>query len=179
MDNDLLTKLREEFLQKREENARKEAAFNSLMQRKEILENAPIVRDYIELLETIKEAKHGLKDEKQLFLHTLFDYERNGLVDETNGIFLYSGTYVREWDYGIRVEKDDPKAEFDEYIDIESLKTVEVPVEDREAFESKHETIEIDESSPVKYSLYELHRDFMYDAVMEGQEKACQRVLKK
>lgn len=179
MNSKLLKELKDDFLEKKAINDQNEKKLNSLIQRKELLENTRIVKDYIELCHQVNDMLDQVEDEKQMFLHTLFDYERKGLVKETNGIFLYSGTYIRDCDYVIRVRKNDSDAEYDEYIDIESLEEIIVPVKDRAVFEKEHMVIALNEDSPIKYSLYELHHDFMYDSVIEGQEKACQKILKK
>ena len=60
-----------------------------------------IIQDYINLVKQIDELNAEVSTDKQVFLHTLFDYEEKGLVDETNRLFLYKSrisfifSYVR------------------------------------------------------------------------------------
>lgn len=176
MNSDLLKDFKEEFLKKLEENKRKKLIFEALMQRKGYLENSRVVQDYIALMEQIKDMDDEVLDEGQIFWHVLFDYEDKGLVSETNGILLYAGSFFRDQDYLISVDRNSSDAEFDNYIDIESFDEIDIPVEDREIFEKEHKVIVLDDESS-KYSLYELHGQFMYYAVNEGEEVACQKIL--
>lgn len=179
MNNDLLKNLKDDFMKEKDENDIAERQLNSLLERKRLLENTRIVQDYLELCDQVDAMSDKVQDEKQIFLRTLFDYEHNGLVDETNDIFLYAGSYVTDLGYTVPVERDDPDAEFDNYINIESLEELDIPTEDREDFETEHKVIVLNGRDYDNCNLYDLHTKFMYDAMLNGQEKACQRVLKK
>ena len=177
MNKELLKDFRDEYTEKLEINDKNEASLKVLMQRKEILENMPVIQDYIKLVKQIEDLKNEVSTNKELFLRTLFDYEGKGLVDETNSIFVYDGSFITRDGNIIRTERNSSDAEFDRYIDIESIEEVDIPVEDRKLFERFNKVIFLDESLPVKQSLYEIHNQFMQDAITNGEKAACKRVL--
>ncbi len=177
MNKELLKKFRNEYTERLEQNNKKETSLKALIQRKEILENMPIIQDYINLVKQIDELNAEVSTDKQVFLHTLFDYEEKGLVDETNSIFIYDGSFMTRNGIVIATERNSSDAEFDRYIDIESIEEVDIPVEDRKLFERFNKVIFLDESLPVKQSLYEIHNQFMQDAITDGEKAACKKVL--
>ena len=141
MNKDLLQSFRDVYFKKIAERKQKSAEIETLLRRQKILENTLIVQNYIELLQTIEKAMLEMESEEQIFLHTMFDFQKKGLFDSTNNILLYDGTFINDQDYVIMVERDYPNAEFDKYIDIESSEELYIPVEDRESFEGSHKVV--------------------------------------
>ena len=141
------------------------------------MENSPIIRDYVELCEQIEKEEGNFAYSEEIYLETLWDYEDKGLMDETNDIFLYAGTFMTDFAVEKRVDRDSIYGEFDRYINIESFDEILNPVEDREVFETKHKIIFSDVLEPTKYMLYEIRDEFINDSLSEGQEIACKKIL--
>ena len=177
MKEDLLQEFRKDYEKRLDDNLKNRNNLAVLMKRKALLENSTLVKDYINLVNDIKETEDDIYTDYEVFSETLHDYMSMGLAQETNDIYLYIGSYVNEGGYNRKTERDDINAEFDSYINIESFVGVEIPVEDREVFEKEHKVLLIDESIPMKYLIHELREDFIKDALLNGQEEACKKVL--
>ena len=179
MKEDLLKDFRKEYNTKMQEKKETYKRLEVLMTRKSILENNQLVKDYIDLCKQIEIEEENMWLTDEIFVETLYDFENKGLVDETNGIYLYLGTFYTEYGCEMKVKRDDNAAEFDKYIDIESCKEIHIPVEDRTAFEKNNKVIFVEGKEHIKYLLFDLHEQFMHDALDNGQEVACNNVLRR
>lgn len=169
MNNKSLKELKKKYNESINQNNRIKRNLQILIERKKILENSPIVKDYIDLLTQIEESKCQILTEEDILtdLITFLDYE-NGY--ETNKIYCYAGTFIQEGNNLRLVDKDYPSSEFDRYVDIESLYVIDNPVEDRKVFESENTIIYAD-------NLYDLHDEFIIDCIKKGQNIAVEKVL--
>lgn len=177
MKEEVLKDFRQEYIKRLEENEINNKSLNVLNNRKRILENSPLVRSYIELIKQIEETANRILTTDEVFADTLYDFNNKGLTDETNNIYLYAGSYVNEYGYEREVERDSSLAEFDKYINIESFEELDIPVEDRENFENSYRVLILDSNVPTRYLKYELRDQFINDALFEGQEVACHKIL--
>ena len=177
MKEDILKNFKKEYEFKLKEKENNDKCFEVLMNRKTIMENSPMIRDYIELCNQIEEAKEKLYSTQEVFSDVLYDFETKGLVDETNGILLYAGTFMTDFGSERNVHRDSIYAEYDKYIDIESFDEVLNPIEDREFFEKTNTIINLNISDPARYVLYDIRDEFINDALAEGQEVACKKIL--
>ena len=177
MKEELLKEFRNDYVERLKKKQSNAKDLKILMKRKEILENSPIVRDYIQLNSQIELLINESFDKDDIYLTTLMDFEDKGLMSETNEIYVYNGTFYTEDHIVKRVGRDNPVGEFDKYIDLESMDELEIPVEDRLAFEASHKVVPLGNMEPTKFLLYKLRNQFIEDALYEGQEVACNKVL--
>ena len=177
MNEKVLNEFREEYNKRLEKKHKIDKSLDILKKRKEILENSPIVRDYIELNDQIEKVSDMIFTEEEVFFDTLYDFENKGLIDETNNIYLYAGSFINENGDERLVERDSLISEFDRYINIESLKDIDVPVEDRTNFEKNNKVLVLDNNDYIKYLIYDIRDQFIRDSLNYGQEDACSKVL--
>lgn len=169
MNNDLLKELRVKYNDQTIQRDNSEKKLQTLLKRKEILENSPLIKDYIELLEQIDASIEESYKEKFLLDSIIsdFKYSKN---DETNKIYQYVDTFITEDGLNVVVGRDCDDAEFDRYVDIESLSIIDNPVEDRYSFEASNKII-------VGGYLPEIHNDFILNCIKDGQDVAVEKVL--
>ena len=177
MKENLLKELKKEYDKGMQEKEANDRRLKTLMDRKAILENSPIVKGYIELCEQIEAEEENFCLAGDVFIDALCDFTDKGLFDETNGIFLYAGTFITEFGYEKRVPEDYQFAEFSRYIDIESFEQLDIPVEDRKAFESNNKVLFLPDEEKTKYVKYDLRDQFVMDSLSEGQEVASKKIL--
>lgn len=157
-----------------------------LLKKIEELEQNEIVKEYLNLTEQLKSIDYqeiiGRSNED--IMESAF---RNHMysIKETNGIYVCLGTFMMNNTYDIehgpsdyRLKRDDPRAEYRIYKDIEKTDSIQIPINKCEKFESTHKVI-IPKTSLTEKYYYELQREFIKTAVKHDQEKACQRVLRK
>ncbi len=84
--------------------------------------------------------------------------------DETNGVFVYSGTYRVDANGYRRTNYSSPSAEYRKYWDIEQEDPIYIQVEDCERFEQEH-TILVG-------SMDSIRKTFIETSLAEGQAKA-------
>lgn len=177
MKESLLKDFRSEYKKRLKEKIELDKDLEILIKRRRILENSPIVKDYIELNNKIEEAMDKVCSEEDIFLSTLYEFDSKGLATDTNNILLYMGTFINENGYARLVDRNSSIAEFDRFINIESLDDVDVPVEDRDVFERNNNIIFLDNKEPSMYLLHEIRDKFIQSALTDGQEKACKKIL--
>lgn len=170
MNDKLLRDLRSKYMDKIVQQESNEKKLQVLLQRKAILENSPIVKGYVELLEQIDEVKNNTHDIKHILDNLVWDADNN-YDQDTNKIYYYVGTFINDGKMAIPVDRNDSLGEFDSYVDIESLCTIDNPIEDRDSFEKSNTVIITDDE------LYELHDTFIMDCVRDGQDSAVTKVL--
>lgn len=169
MNKDLLNSLKEKYNTGMQEKNKNEKDLQVLLDRKQILENSPIVRDYIELLKQIKKHRKNLSSENKILSNLIHEVEYRD-NDDTNGIYFYMGSFIHEGNRKRLVDRDYHLSEFDRYIDIESLCFRDNPVEDREIFERENIVI-------LSGDLYDLHDEFIIDCITKDQDAAVAKVL--
>lgn len=170
MDNNLLKELKEKYNNEMCKKNEVDKSLKVLNKRKVILENSPIVRDYIELMDQIESLKYQITSEEEILncLMTELEY-RNDF--KTNNIYCYCGTFIEENGSCTLVDENDKEiGYFDRYVDIESLCVLDNPVEDREVFEKENIVIR-------DKNLYQLHDDFITDCIKINQDAAVKKVL--
>ena len=177
MKEDLLKELKKEYDRGIDEKEATDRRLKTLMDRKAILENSPIVKGYIELCEQIEVEEEKICLASDVFVDTLYNFTNKGLFDETNGIFLYLGTFITEFGYEKKVPEDYQFAEFARYINIESFEQVDIPVEDKKVFENNNKVLFLTDEETTKYVKYDLRDQFVMDSLSEGQETATKRIL--
>ena len=90
MKEELLKDFRNDYVERLKKKQSNAKDLKILMKRKEILENSPIVRDYIQLNSQIELLINESFDKDDIYLTTLMDFEDKGLMSETNEIYVYN-----------------------------------------------------------------------------------------
>ena len=177
MREDLLKEFRNEYRQDLRAKDENDKNLSILKQRKAILENSPLIKDYVELNSQIDQYMKNGDSIDGIFNKALLKYVKKGLTEETNEIYLYLGTYYSDGIDTVEVERNSSDAVFDWYVDIESIKYVENPVEDRHDFELNNKVILLEDYHNSKYLLCEIRNQFIQDALYQGQDIACNNIL--
>ena len=187
MTNEELEKIRKKFKELQE----KRTAILKLGEEIKLLEQNPTVKKYLELVELYEKNTLGKMDEfgkktDEDLLHSSLCSVR---INETNNIYVYIGTFQKNYEYDIehgspdyRVNKNDPNADYRIYRNLELMAyqdayEIEVQIDDCEKFEQEHIVI-----YPKKTSLYnqfflKTRDEFFKTSVYESQEKALERIL--
>ena len=179
MKEDLLKEFRNEYTMKLKMKQKNDKYLKTLMERKNILENSPLIKSYIELTEAINQLKNNTCSINDIFSSTLSEFESKGLTDETNEIYFYLGSFdIDEHGNEYQVDRNDDFIFplFNCYMDIESKKVIEIPFDDADEFEYKNKVI-ITSSYPDALMITDIRNDYFCDALYEGQENACKKVL--
>lgn len=177
MKEELLKEFRKEYKRRLTEKERDDKCLSILIERRNILERNPIVKNYMELNEQINKQLEKVVTPDDIYLDTLYDFENMGLMSKTNSILLYMGSFINENGFEAMVGRYNQAAEFDRYADIESLEYIDVPVEDRIDFERDNKVLVLDTDEPSKYLIYEIRDQFINSCLTDGQEAACKKVL--
>lgn len=122
------------------------------------------------------------KTEREIILSTYKKYAVYINKEDTNGIYVYIGSYrpsdftIEEIEDGapfeVLVDYNDPRATDRRYYNLEGIWCESVSVEDSDEFEKNHTVIFVDDFD-------DLQNEFIVDAVKESQEQAVSKVLKK
>ena len=163
-------------------------ALESLQEEKKFLENNVKVKRYLEITNLLENNK---ENNSSLNYDNLIERSINSIpVSNTNNIYVYIGTYRYNDEIDIihgskddRVAFFDKKADYRVYRNIESLSyqddySINVPVSQCEKFEREHNVIYPKTCLNGEY-YYKVRREFFKTAILEGQEKAIEKVLTK
>ena len=122
------------------------------------------------------------KTEKGIIISTYDKYATHINKEDTNGIYVYMGTYrpsdftYEEIEDGapfeVLVDYNDPRATDRRYYNLEGIWCETVSIEESDEFEKTHTVIFVDD-------FYELQSEFIMTAVKESQEQAVSKILKK
>lgn len=182
--------MKEELLQELREALEKEKLkidnHNKLVKRIMELEKDSKVKEYLELTNLGGfDLKLVEKSDKEIIISLYRHYLRKIEKNETNGIFVYLGTYQRSSEtdivhggHDIRLSYDNPYAEFREYWDIEYAFGKTIPISRCGEFEKNHIVI-----NPVTYlkevAYYDIQEEFFTEAIKNNQESAKKMILEK
>ena len=122
------------------------------------------------------------KTEKGIILSTYDKYAVNINEEDTNGIYVYIGSYrpsdftYEEIEDGapfeVLTDYDDPRATDSRYYNLEGIWCKTIKIDECDEFERTHTVIFVDD-------FYELQNEFIMTAVKESQEQAVSKILKK
>jgi len=155
-----------------------------LINRKRELENDSKVQEYLKLNKMIENARCEQKVEQSNYeiIESIFNNYKYS-IKETNNIYVYLGTFVVSDEYDImhswsddRVNYNDPKAQYRIYINLENCKEENVKIRDCEKFKEENNVIFPNTYINQTSYYYELQKEFINDVVIDGQERACERV---
>ena len=177
MPRELFEKLKE-YLENERINI---AIYNANAEAARMLESSSKVQEYLRLLKlcgvTVETPHLREFNTKSAFKKFI---EENDIKD-TNGLYVYCGTYVEECCYNpenfehekkyIRVKRNNPNASSRCYWDIEQDSPIGIPIEDCEEFEATHKVLSI--------SLDAARGKFLDMSLQSGQEEAVKELYKK
>lgn len=122
------------------------------------------------------------KTEKGIILSTYKKYLSYIEEKDTNGIYIYIGTFMpsgiseeefeEEFPLDSEVDMNDPRATHRIYWNLEGIWSKSINIEDCEEFERNHTVIYVD-------NFHNIESEFITTAVKEGQEQAVTKILKK
>jgi len=150
------------------------------------LEKNPEVKEYLGLRDIkLDNSKLIVMRDAKLIDKIYYHYLYKIKEEETNGIYVYLGTY-RYSDYcdivhsssDERVDDDSPCANYRLYQDIEQYYGVEIPISKSKEFEDTH-TIINPKTQWKQRVYYDIQREFFTTAVKTSQESAKKRILRK
>lgn len=182
MKEELLRKMKDKLKQEKINNE----AHNLKVEKIKELENDPNVKEYLKLMELKRSSlkQIELTDEKiisSFYRKYLSEINEN----ETNGIYVYIGTYSYSHEVDVvhgssdeKVDYNDPKADYRVYFDIEQLFSKSILISECEQFEKQY--IIINPKTCLKEKeYYEIQKKFFVKAVMTNQDAAKKLVLGK
>lgn len=159
----------------------------ALLDRLRKLEENDIVKEYIKLkqqLDTTNYQKILGEPENQILYSTF--YSHRYMIKDTNEIYVCIGTFrldnICDIEHGpsdIRLKRDDPRAEYRIYRNLEDEFSKQIPIHKCEEFERTHNVIIPKTTLSTEKYYYELQKEFITLAVTEGQETACRKILKR
>ena len=156
--------------------------YKEMLDRKKELEKEPLVIEYLSILENMDDKILSFT-ENQMLDNVVYKELRN--IEETNGIYVYLGTYSYSNEIDIvhgshdnRVNYNDEKADYRVYRDLESRYGFELKIVECEKFERENNVIFPKRYLTEQY-FCELQLEFFRDCIEDGQEKAVSRVMRK
>ena len=156
-------------------------AYNKTVKRIKRLLEIKQVKEYLELTNTEPEKLDFKEIDEDKIIKRISDrFVWNIKENETNGIFVYRGTFEAGYDYDIvhgpsdrRVPRDSPFATHRDYWDLEQHYPFEVPIKKCEEFEKSHIVIF------TSGNYYRIRQEFITEALKNGQEKAVKTIIKR
>lgn len=122
------------------------------------------------------------KNEFDVIMSVYRKYHSNINEVDTNGIYVYVGTYMPSgyssleiengYPFEMEVDMNDSRATHRRYWNIEGIWAKTIDIEDCMEFEKTHIVIYAN-------NFYEVQKDFVITAVKDNQEKAVNRLIKK
>ena len=178
MTDEVLNKIRKDALEKRKETDE----FNRKVTRILELQEIPIVKEYASLLNSIIGNPRFISlSEMDIYDLAYRQHSSEILSEDTNGLYVYMGTFMynpKTGGYEIRVQEDDPKADYRKYWDIELGTVTCVSVSDSEEFEMKHSIIRTSELNEMNI-FRQIQNEFIKNAIEKDQETAVKLIMKK
>ena len=182
MEPEILQKIKDEYLIEKAKKAGLIKLTDEILE----LEKTETVKRYLELkdeLASIKFQKSLMSSDDELLFYAF--HNNCHCINSTNNIYVCLGTFMYGNDYDIvhgttdiMVEKNDPKANYRVYINIEDGFTTQIAINNCPKFEKTHKVIFPNTKKTEKF-YYDLQKEFISIMVEEGQEEACRKILTK
>lgn len=142
---------------------------------------------YIELkrrLEQLDYKKIIGESEEEILIRALEDWQYE--IMETNNIYVYYGTFMIENNLDInqrprdiRLERNDPRADYRIYRNIEDGFSEVVLINRSASFEKEHTVIFPKVDNQSEQFFYEIQKEFIKTSINEGQIEAHRKILRK
>lgn len=183
MNKEIIELIKKEYQKRIDDKKRLE----NMMIRKQELEQDLKVQEYLKLNQLIKESgcEQKIQEKDDKIIESIF-YKYQNQIKETNNIYIYLGTFKLSDEYDIvhgpsdeRVNYDDSKAQYRIYINLENGMEKEIKIDKCEQFERENKIIFPNTSISNRRFYYELQKEFINDIIIDGQDRAVERILKK
>jgi len=181
MEEQILQKIKKEYLDIKEEQKNLKKLYDRLLE----LENNELVKEYLFITEKLQESDLDKKlaaNQNDIISKIYYKHLYN--IKQTNGIYIYLGTYKNNHEIDIvhgsldeRVNKNNKQANYILYQDIEKTEPIQIPIQEAKKFESENIIIFPDIYLSESY-YYEVQRNFFNNCVIYGQEEALKKVKK-
>lgn len=180
MENKILNEIREKYNNKLQVLKK----YEILAKRIKELEENETVKEYLELIKLLEEHEgkrfSGYTEEK------LMEFTFNSMlsqIKETNNIYVCMGTYMlsneHDIEHGprdIRLNRDDEKAQYRIYKNIETYDSESISIKKCDEFERTHKII-YPRTALTDEFFYAIQHDFFIISIKESQEAACNKIL--
>lgn len=182
MKQEILDAIKSEYLKQKEQKRK----VDDMISRLETLKENEYVIEYINLLNALNNINYKRfstwTDENILdSVFRMYSYKN----DETNGIYVYLGTFILDnlcdMEHGPcdkKVDRTDPRAEYRIYQDIECIDAIRIPINRCEEFEKTHKII-YPNNRYGRRTCHNIQKEFIRDLITTSQEEACKKLLKK
>ena len=174
MNEKLLEDLRNDLVERKKENENRKVELDGLEKAKDLkMDNF-----FVKAKADAEAMKNRIFDEEQIFHDSLKYYDALGLCENSNNIYFYLGSFVIGNSNNYQVIRDNiyKEPDYNLYIDIETKRIIGIDFYESEKFEKENKVI-VCEDYPSMASFEIVRNNFLSDAVKNGQEKACKRVL--
>lgn len=153
---------------------------NNLISLKKRLENTDIVKSYFEVLKEIEgyEDQSIVNETNKVLIDKITEKMK---IKFSNDIYVYFGTYKDIDGKEYLVNEFDSSAQYRLYVDIEkhhSCAGIEVPIDKCKEFEKNYIILKPKTHAERKKMYDEARVTFFETCIVEGQEKAIEKVLK-
>jgi len=177
LEESILNKIRIEYENKKNIQNEYKKNINRL---KELEENE-LIKEYLILSNIIKDKNYleilTLTDEEILNSLLLLYSDK---IEKTNNIIVYLATFAKSKNNEyIKVNRDNSKAEFRMYADLEkdiSL-SINIPIKEADEYEKNNNVI-IPQTIFTDLYFYDLQKKFMKEAILSNQKQAIVKILK-
>lgn len=178
MDKEVYEQIVEDY----NEAKKMQQSYKKLLEKKELLEQDEKVKEYIEILQLMKDYNKSTLDKSNRELITDLFNKNVNKSKSTNDIYVYIGTYEYATGINIKgtidkaVDRDDPNADYRLYINLEKfLDTKQIAISEADEFEKTNTVIYAENRNEYR----ELQYEFIKYSIELGQEKAIQKIIKK
>lgn len=182
MKEELLINLRAELENQKQKNNQ----HNQKIKRINELKKDSNVKEYIQLMSEIDDNLKQIKITDKEIIKSIYNHYLHKIKEnETNGIYVYIGTYEYSHEKDIihgskdfKVDYNSPSADYRVYWNIEQSFPESISIKMCEQFEKTH--IIINPNSYFKeQEYYEIQQDFFIESVKVDQESAKKMILRK
>lgn len=182
MEDKVLERMKKLYVEQKSEIEEAKKAVNRIL---ELEETSEEVKEYLKLKELYDVDAQILKYTNDDIIYETF---RSCLyqIKATNGIYVCLGSFITNHIIDIehgsndyRVPRSNPKAEYRLYQNIEdSYDTKRIPIKMCDEFEKTHKVIIVPYLNETAH-YYNIQREFFKDCILENQEVAVEKILKK
>lgn len=182
MEEQILNQMKESYKAKKEEQDNLKKVTKRLLELEEIAE----VKEYIKLKDAIKDYNNKLLSCTNDELIFSAYYRHIHKIKETNGIYVCVGTFktnhtvdIEHGSNDYRLLRSDSKAEYRLYQNIENSNDLKrIPIRKCNEFEQNNQVI-IAPYLNGDYYYHNIQSEFFKDCILENQEVAVAKILKK
>lgn len=175
MNDKLLKILKSEYDKRRED----EEYQNELLEKIAKLEENEVVKEYISLLKEVNVSKSNESSYENM-LYGCFKKNIELLGEDVDNVYVCLGTYASlvQYYYDIMLEKDDFRAEYRIYKNIENGKDIKVFMKDFYEFE-KNNIVIFPNTMLTNKAFLDIQKEYISTLVIAGKEEAYKRILRR